>query len=268
MNRKINWQRLFRKGLLYVLVAIIASASTFAVVGQQNSMLTGQQGVIDWKFMGQPSMEQLREGLEAEKLALEASKQELEASKQELAEMREETAKLLDQLLATNTNIQDLLSAAEQKEKEVSDKIDELKDAFTQVENQEQQRWVMPIQYTYISSPFGYRVHPITGEGKTHYGVDMAAPMGTPIVASRSGTVSAAAYEADGAGNYVNINHMDGYVTRYMHMDRYIVSPGQFVFAGQIIGYCGSTGASTGPHLHFGVYYNGRAVDPGKYIDI
>ena len=101
-----------------------------------------------------------------------------------------------------------------------------------------------------------------------HSGIDLAAPTGTPIYASRSGVVSTVAYEKYGAGNYANINHMDGYVTRYMHMDRCIVSTGQKVVAGEIIGYCGDSGLCTGPHLHFGVYYNGKAINPAPFIGI
>ena len=87
-------------------------------------------------------------------------------------------------------------------------------------------------------------------------------------MASRSGTIKNTGYEADGAGYYVVIDHLDGYKTSYLHMARYIVEPGQFVVAGQIIGYCGSTGKSTGPHLHFNVLYNNEYVDPENYIDL
>ena len=71
-----------------------------------------------------------------------------------------------------------------------------------------------------------------------------------------------------GAGYYVGINHMDGFSTRYLHMTHYVVSVGEYVSAGQVIGYCGSTGASTGPHLHFSIYYNGASVNPALYINI
>ena len=128
--------------------------------------------------------------------------------------------------------------------------------------------WLVPIDYTHFSSPFGYRIHPIYGDWRMHYGVDLSAPQGTPIYASRNGVVNVASYEAGGAGYYVNIDHQDGFTTRYMHMTHYIVSAGQYVYAGQVIGYCGSTGASTGPHLHFSVYYNGTAVNPANYISI
>jgi len=128
--------------------------------------------------------------------------------------------------------------------------------------------WLTPIKYDYFTSPFGYRWHPIHGDWRFHYGVDLAAPTGRPIIATRSGMVTTTDYEEGGAGYYVSINHMDGFSSIYMHMTHYIVSPGQYVVAGQIIGYCGSTGGSTGPHLHFGIYYKGEAVNPADYIKI
>ena len=80
--------------------------------------------------------------------------------------------------------------------------------------------------------------------------------------------MKAAAYDEDNEGYYVNIDHLDGYVSRYMHMDKYIVTQGQFVVAGQIIGYCGDSGIATGVHLHFGIYKDGKAVNPAYYMDI
>ena len=128
-------------------------------------------------------------------------------------------------------------------------------------------KWIVPTKYTRMSSPFGYRLHPIQNVWKMHYGVDLSAPTGTPIVATRSGKVTTATYQ-DSAGNYVVINHGDGYSSVYMHMTHYVVSVGEFVTAGQVIGYVGSTGGSTGPHLHFGISYNGTYVNPADYIPI
>ena len=125
----------------------------------------------------------------------------------------------------------------------------------------------MPINYTYFSSPFGWRDHPVYGGQRFHYGVDLAAPQGTPIYASRGGRVSVATYDSS-SGYYVSINHLDGFVTKYLHMTHYVVSPGEYVAAGQIIGYCGNTGASKGSHLHFGIYKDGTAVNPALYINI
>mgnify|MGYP002519771608 CR=1 FL=1 len=127
--------------------------------------------------------------------------------------------------------------------------------------------WVLPIaSYTYLSDAFGMRWHPIHKDYRMHYGVDLAAPTGTPIYATRAGTVTTASYQANGAGNYVSINHLDGFSSIYMHMTHYVVSKGQSVSQGQLIGYVGNTGISTGDHLHFGVSYAGTYVNPLAYI--
>ena len=100
-----------------------------------------------------------------------------------------------------------------------------------------------------------------------HKGVDLAAPLNTPIYATRSGTVITASYNSS-SGYYVVIDHGDGYRSTYMHMTYYIVSAGQYVSQGQTIGYCGSTGVSTGSHLHFGISQNGTYQNPSDYIPI
>ena len=117
-----------------------------------------------------------------------------------------------------------------------------------------------------ITSPFGMRTHPILGTQRLHNGIDMACTQGTPIYATRAGTVTVASYQAGGAGYYVSINHLDGFSSIYMHMTNYVVSAGQSVSQGQLIGYVGSTGLSTGPHLHFGSSYAGTYVNPLAYI--
>lgn len=125
-----------------------------------------------------------------------------------------------------------------------------------------QDGWVQPLENMVIGSPYGYRVHPISGEWRLHAGVDLDAATGTPIMAAKAGRVVVTLYEKDGAGNYVLLDHGDGITTIYMHMLNYVVAPGQTVKAGEIIGYVGSTGLSTGPHLHFGVSINGEYIDP------
>ncbi|MBE6924209.1 MAG: M23 family metallopeptidase [Ruminococcaceae bacterium] len=125
--------------------------------------------------------------------------------------------------------------------------------------------WRVPCDYVRLTSPFGYRWHPTTGEWSMHRGVDLAGPKGTPIYASRSGYVTVATYNSI-SGNYVTINHQDGYSSVYMHMTHDVVDVGDYVKAGQLIGYMGSTGRSTGPHLHFGISYKGTYVNPMDYI--
>ena len=233
-------------------------------------------------------VEEAKIGLENEKIALEASRKEMESASAELEKSREEADKLLKQLIATGEEYQKLLDEAERKESQTAGKIDSLESAYDAAREREYQEWLasqppvqtggssntvdgvtwlMPINYTRFSSPFGYRIHPIYGDWRFHYGVDLSAPQGTPIYATRGGRVTYATYDSS-SGYYVSINHLDGFVSKYLHMTHYIVSPGQYVAAGQIIGYCGSTGASTGPHLHFSLYYNGSAVNPAKYINI
>jgi len=107
---------------------------------------------------------------------------------------------------------------------------------------------VWPLAAT-VTSGFGMRVHPLTGSPRLHAGIDLGAPTGTPIRAAAAGTVVAAGVMG-GYGNTVDIRHVDGLVTRYAHQSRLLVRAGQQVAAGQVIGLVGSTGASTGPHLH------------------
>ncbi len=116
-----------------------------------------------------------------------------------------------------------------------------------------------------ITCYYGPRIHPVTGKPSFHNGIDLGAQYGTPIVAAKSGTVTFAGMNG-GYGYSVTINHGDGFSTLYGHMSRYIVSSGDYVTQGQTIGYIGSTGWSTGPHLHFTIFYGGSSVNPLRYL--
>ncbi len=237
--------------------------------------------------------------LEEEKLGLEENRKELEQSQEQLESRRAEANELLAELVAKGEEYQALVDAAEAEAEKLANDILSKEDEYDEAKDREYQQWLaaqpkptppasnntgtggtagssnnvsgvtwlVPISYTEFSSPFGNRVHPVYGDIRFHYGVDLSAPEGTPIVASRSGIVSQASYDWS-SGYHVYINHQDGFSTRYLHMTHYTVTPGQYVAAGQVIGYCGSTGTSTGPHLHFSVYLNGVAVNPALYINI
>lgn len=123
--------------------------------------------------------------------------------------------------------------------------------------------WPVPGHHR-ITSPFGYRIHPILKYRKFHTGVDIGAPNGTPVVSAASGTVIASRFMG-GYGNCVMIDH-GGKVTVYGHLSSRAVSPGQSVSAGETIGYVGSTGMSTGAHLHFEVRVNGAVQNPLNYL--
>ena len=121
-----------------------------------------------------------------------------------------------------------------------------------------------PIKYSRISSRFSKRrKHPVTGQWKGHFGTDYAAPTGTPIMATANGTISRASYSRNN-GNYVKIKHNTKYSTQYLHMSKIAsgIKKGKFVKQGDVIGYVGSTGLATGPHVCYRFWKNGRQVDP------
>lgn len=252
-------------------------------------------------------VETAKTDLEEEMAALEVSRQELDKTQAELDEKRAKADELLANLVARGEEYEALVEQAEAESMEILQTIDQKKLERTEAEQREYEEWLaqqeaqkppapptdngstgdlggsgsagegnevggvtwlVPISYNYLSSPFGMRLHPVYGDYRLHNGVDLSAPEGTPIYASRAGKVIVATYGTSG-GNYVMIDHMDGtYTTMYLHMTRYVVHVGQNVNAGELIGYCGSTGVSTGPHLHFSVFKNGVAVNPADYIPI
>jgi murein DD-endopeptidase MepM/ murein hydrolase activator NlpD len=117
-----------------------------------------------------------------------------------------------------------------------------------------------------LASGFGYRIDPVYKTTKFHAGLDFAAPQGTPIYATANGTVEVAGNTGNGYGNHVVINHGYGYTTLYGHMFKVKARAGQKVKRGEVIGYVGSTGKSTGPHCHYEVRRNGQPVDPVYYF--
>ena len=126
--------------------------------------------------------------------------------------------------------------------------------------------WIRPCSYVKVTSPYGFREQPTAGASRFHQGIDLGAPAGTTIVASRAGTVTSAGY-SNSLGWYVTINHGDGFSSMYGHMlGPAYVSSGSYVSQGQSIGGVGSTGISTGNHLHFAILYNGAYQNPAAYV--
>ena len=122
-----------------------------------------------------------------------------------------------------------------------------------------------PLSYLNVTCAYGWRIHPIWGDRRFHSGVDLAGNQGDPIYAIAAGTVTSAYYN-EANGYMVALSHGGGYGSLYAHMTGLIVSAGQYVTEGQVIGYVGSTGWSTGPHLHFEIHYNGSTVNPMQYV--
>jgi murein DD-endopeptidase MepM/ murein hydrolase activator NlpD len=123
----------------------------------------------------------------------------------------------------------------------------------------------MPLDDARLTSDYGMRTHPVLGGRRNHKGVDLAQPTGTPVYATADGFVSKAE-PFSSYGNYIQIEHGGELQTRYAHLSGYAVAAGQQVTKGQLIGYVGSTGRSTGPHLHYEVRVGGEAVDPRPYM--
>lgn len=239
-----------------------------------------------------------KDALAEEKMRLEAKKLELHEAELLLEEKRAESDELLAQL---NADRQQLLEEAEKYEAleaDLSSQIAQMEQELTEALRAEWEAAHPPqpdedgdgdgdsdggsdsdvpstgesFKYplppgAVITSPYGYRVHPITGNYSLHNGVDLAIYQGAPIYATKSGYVTTATYNYV-YGYYVTINHMDGYSSLYGHMTNYTVSEGDFVTRGQVIGYVGSTGWSTGHHLHFTIYYNGSTVNPMDYVSL
>ena len=126
---------------------------------------------------------------------------------------------------------------------------------------------VCPGPQVNITSPFGYRLHPIAGYVIFHSGTDIAGPRGTPVYASADGVVTDVKFNYHGYGNVVDIDHGFGYSTRYGHLQGATVEPGQKVRRGDQVGTLGSSGRATGPHLHYEVLYKTRQVNPWNYFD-
>ena len=233
-------------------------------------------------------VEQTRADLALQKQQLNVAKDALIQSQLQMEEKSNEVDRMLYELMAAGGEYEKLLEEGEKLIEDVMDAIDQANKDFDDTKYKEWLAtsvaptttaakghktktvngitWYTPTKNYVISSRFGWRSDPFTGEQKYHNGVDFAAPKNTPIYATRAGLVTTASYQHNGAGYYVSINHGDGYLSIYMHMTRYIVKVGQHVEAGEIIGYVGTTGRSTGYHLHFGIKHNGEWVDPLYYV--
>lgn len=220
--------------------------------------------------------------LKSVKAEYEQAKAEMESSKTELESLKAQQEKDIAEATAVIASLQgdissnsSLLSQLSAQEKALNADIQQ---KVAELNRQQQQQpgntgntgstvgtgnLVWPSYCTYITSRQGPRVHPVTGEFKNHGGTDIGASYGSAIYAADSGTVVRSADGWNGGwGNYVMINHGNGMQTLYAHMSSRAVSVGQTVSRGQTIGYVGSTGMSTGPHLHFEMYINGSRVDP------
>lgn len=225
-----------------------------------------------------------REHLEEVKAEYESMLTEQEAAKSELLDKQAQLEAGIEAACQVMLSLEDDIEAYEEfyaeKEAKEAEMDAEIRDKIAELEAQRAQAeqagaasgivgtgtYIWPLPGYSPGSAYGWRLHPILGVMKFHAGEDIGAPSGTPILAADSG-VAYPASNPGGYGNYVLIDHGDGRSTLYGHMTSYCVSYGQSVKQGDVIGYVGSTGLSTGPHLHFEVRVNGNTTDPKSYFN-
>ncbi len=194
----------------------------------------------------------------------EAEKADLEAK---IAEANDLIAQLEEEINSNYDLYLEVLAQEEALESDIQSMIAEMErqEAANSITSTGTYIWPLP-GYS-PGSAYGWRMHPIYHEMRFHAGEDIGAPSGTPILAADSGMATVIADNGNGYGNYIMINHGGGRVTLYAHMSAFAISNGATVSQGQVIGYVGSTGNSTGPHLHFEVRVNGATTDPKSYFN-
>ena len=236
------------------------------------------------------NMKNAKEALESDKLTLESQRSELQSKKADLDAQNSQMRAKQNELNSSVAAAQMSAAEAQQAQKDAQAAIESDEMNYEAVKKQIQKMiaaaaaskptlsftgFICPLKsYSRISSEYGWRKNPVTGVNKLHAGTDFAAPGGTPIYAAASGYVQVAGWSSGGYGNYVIIYHgkmSDGntYSTLYGHMRSVATSAGKYVKQGELIGYVGSTGNSTGNHLHLEVWKGGskaNAVNPRGYI--
>ena len=220
----------------------------------------------------------LKAQIETQKAALESDRKDKQDYADDLEQAYEEIEAQKKEYKALKAKVDSDLALKKAEAERMLREQDEINDEIAALSRQETAAsgggggkvysgslvWPCP-SYSRISSQYGYRTHPISGTRKLHKGLDIAASSGNPVIAAASGTV-VKSYFSSSYGNYVVISHGGGLMTAYAHMTRRLVSAWQTVAAGQQVGTVGSTGNSTGPHLHFEVYVGGSTTNPMNYF--
>ncbi len=269
-------QSLYEQGDTYYL-ELLAESGSFAdflnkldyieqLSQYDNNLLIEYQGVVEYVSLCKEKLEVEQEVLNETKVAAEAEQRAMEEliteKEAEILAYENDIAKKEELIAAYEAEIAEQTSVIEALEAAVA--ADRASLWGERVYNGGMFCWPAP-SYTRISDDYGYRNHPILNVQQFHTGVDMAAPGGTPILAAYDGAVVQAAYNSS-MGNYVMIDHGSGLYTIYMHAQKLMVSAGDEVSRGEQIATVGTTGRSTGNHLHFSVRLNGSYVSPWGYI--
>ena len=234
-------------------------------------IMDADKRIYDQYTAAREDAEEIKAEYEATLDALSDKQAEYEAEKADLEAKIAEASAMIEQLEEEiNSNYDLYLEVLAQEEALESD----IQSMIAELERQEAANsitstgtYIWPLPGYSPGSAYGWRMHPIYNEMRFHAGEDIGAPSGTPILAADSGMATVIPDNGNGYGNYIMINHGGGRVTLYAHMSAFAISNGATVNQGDVIGYVGSTGNSTGPHLHFEVRVNGATTDPKQYFN-
>lgn len=225
-------------------------------------------GIMDALRATQDKIKADEAELEEARSEQQTARQTQEAALKDLADQQTEVENTIAEIREQESLLQQAEQALRQQaasvDKEVKDKEQSMHQQITNVVSESGYLWPLPAGYDTLTSLFAGRRHPITGQYHNHTGIDIPAPGGTPIYAAKSGVVVTSVRKGS-YGNYVVISHSDGSSTLYAHMSSRVAREGQTVKQGQVIGYVGTTGSSTGNHLHLEVRINGVRRNPTDF---
>ena len=215
----------------------------------------------------------VREQLASSKQELEEQKASLNATQRELESQIAEANRIINEFIADEKGLKAMLDAEDKEFDRITEELENFHEENGDLSTGEDDPGtgsvldglIWPSKAKYITSPFGNRNTGIAGASTDHQGVDIGAPYGSNVFAAQSGKVIQAGWNG-GYGYCVTISHGEGVTTLYAHLSDYDVRVGSQVARGQVIGECGSTGISSGPHIHYEIRVNGRAIDPLPYL--
>lgn len=274
--------------------SVLFRANSFADLLDRINMIqeiaAADQAMLDRLSASAQQLEEDREALRADLQEQELAKETLSALEAELQLQREDADQLLLELAREEDTLSEAYLAKTEEEQRLQQEVIAAQIAYDAARSAEEAArlaeankhnaagggqtpgqtaasgFVSPLPAgAWITSAYGPRKHPLYGYDGFHTGIDLAANRGTAIYAIAAGSVVAADYQ-DINGNYVSLSHGGGYGSLYAHMDTLAVSNGDYVNQGDVIGYVGTTGWTSGPHLHFEIYVNGAAINPASYI--
>ena len=236
------------------------------IIAYDNSVIEALQALQDQVEQERAEVEEARAAQEAARQERQAAQDELEAQEAQVDQVIAEISSQEDQLESMEAELQ---RAAASVDAQIRELERQMSAQISNVQSESGFLWPLDASINTLSSLYGSRQDPITGRPGNHTGIDIPAARGTPIYASKSGVVTTSVYGSGSSwsyGNYVVVSHSDGTSTLYAHMSSRAVSEGQTVSQGDVVGYVGTTGRSTGNHLHFEIRVNGSRTDPLNYF--